>query len=273
MRGTPRAPTTTTGPGVDRLYPLPAEDVDVYAIYRPVDPRASLVRLNIVASLDGHITDGAGVSGSLGGEGDRQVFFALRNMADAVLAGAGTVRAERYGPMRVRQSLAARRAADGLTGPVPVVVVTRSLDLDLEAPLFSQAVVPTMVLTTTDAPRERVADVRAAGGVVVAVGRGDVDLAGAITVLGLEHGLHHLLVEGGATLNGRLLAAGLVDELCVTVAPVLVGGMGTRRLVEGLRSRHELGLAQVLHHDGELLMTYRVDPRRAMGDTHAHMQD
>lgn len=244
---------------MDRLYPSPATDVDAYAAYRPADPRAPLVRLNMVASVDGHITDVEGVSGTLGGEGDQQVFFALRNMADAVMAGASTVRAERYGPMRVRSSLVGRRAADGLSGPVPIVVVTRSLDLDLDAPLFTQAVTPTIVVTTTDAPPNLVADVRAAGGVVVAAGRGDVDLAGAIELLRTEHAVHHLLVEGGATLNSHLLVAGVVDELCLTVAPVLRGGPDVRRVVDRLPSARGLGLAQVLRHEGDLLLTYRVD--------------
>lgn len=243
---------------MNRLHPSPATDVDVYAAYRPSDPRAPLLRLNMVASLDGRITDADGVSGTLGGEADEQAFFALRNMADAVMAGAGTVRAEGYGPMRVRPAFTAQRGADGLEGPVPIVVVTRSLDLDLDSPLFTQAVAPTIVITTADAPRDRVADVQAAGGVVIAAGRSVVDMAHALAVLGEAHGIHHLLVEGGGILNGHLLTAGLVDELCVTVAPSLVGGGDARRVVDGLRRRHQLALTQVLEQDDELLLTYRV---------------
>ncbi|CAN5510108.1 pyrimidine reductase family protein [soil metagenome] len=241
---------------MDRLLPSHESDIDAYDAYRPADPRAPLVRINMVASVDGRIADGDGVSGGLGGAGDQQVFFALRNMADAIVAGAGTVRAEGYGPMRPRPGHADQRRTDGLDGPVPIVVVTRSMDLDTGSALFTAAVAPTVVLTTVDAPSEAVGAVRDAGGIVVQVGRRDVDLASGIAILGRKHGLHHLLIEGGPRLNGHLLAAGLADELCLTIAPQLVGGGDARRVVDGLDVPHDLRLTRALVHDGELLLTY-----------------
>lgn len=241
---------------MDRLHPSPTADVDPYDAYRPADPRASLVRINMVTTLDGRVVGGEGVSGDLGGDGDEQAFFAMRAMADAIVAGAGTVRAEGYGPMRPRPTHAARREADGLTGPVPIVVVTGSVDLDVTAPLFTDAVAPTIVLTTTDAPADRVAAVRGAGGEVVLAGEGAVDLRAGVRALAEEHGLHHLLVEGGPGLNGTLLAAGLVDELCLTLAPVVAGGGSDRRVVDGVARRHDLSLAQVLRAGDELLLRY-----------------
>jgi riboflavin-specific deaminase-like protein len=241
---------------VKRLHPSPAADVDAYDAYRPADPRAPLVRINMVTSLDGRIVDADGVSGSLGADGDEQAFFAMRAMADAVVAGAGTVRAEGYGPMRVRPVWAGRRAEDGLTGPAPIVVITGSVDLDLSGPLFADAVAPTIVLTHADAPADRVRAVEQAGAIVIAAGERSVDLAAGLQALADDHGLHHLLVEGGPTLNGHLLTAGLVDELCLTLAPSLAGGQDGRRAVDGLADRHDMRLAQVLEADGELLLTY-----------------
>lgn len=242
---------------MDRLHPSPAADVDVYDAYRPADPRRRLVRVNMVTSLDGRIAGADGVSGGLGGGGDRQAFFALRHLADAVVAGAGTVRAEGYGPMRLREGWAARRAADGREGPAAIVVVTGSVDLDPTAALFTEAVAPTIVLTHHAAPADRIARVEAAGGVVVAAGSEEVDLVEGFARLAAEHGLHHLLVEGGPTLNGHLLSAGLVDELCLTLAPAVVGGAeGGRRAVDSLAERHDLRLARVLLDGDELLLTY-----------------
>ncbi len=242
---------------MDRLHPGHATDVDVYDAYRPEDPHRALVRVNMVTTLDGHVADADGVSGSFGGDGDSQAFFAMRHLADGILAGAGTVRAEGYGPMRVRAGWGERRRRDGREQPASIVVVTRSVDLDTSAPLFTEAVATTFVLTTTDAPADRVKQVQRAGGVLLQCGTGQVDLRAGLDELRREHGLNHLLVEGGPALNGTLFAADLVDELCVTLAPTVAGGSDERRVVTGLSQRHALQLTQVLTHGGELLLTYR----------------
>jgi riboflavin-specific deaminase-like protein len=246
---------------MDRLHPArgPAEDLglDPYDAYRPEDPRAPLVRINMVTSLEGRVVGADGRSGGLGGAGDEAAFFAMRALADAVVVGAGTVRAEGYGPMRPRPVWEGRRRADGRTGPVPVVVVSASLDLDLAASLFTEAVAPTVVLTCADSAPDRRAAAARAGAVVVPVGEGRVDLVAGIATLRERHGLHHLLVEGGPSLNGQLLDAGLVDELCLTLAPAVVGGEDPRRAVDGATARHDLVLAQVLRDGDELLLRYR----------------
>lgn len=242
---------------LQQLYPEPVGDVDVYDAYRPRDPDRPLVRINMVSALDGHIVDAGGVSGGLGGEGDHSAFVAMRHHADGIVAGAGTVRAEGYGPMRIRRQWAARRAADGKDGPAPIVIVTRSVMLAPAAPIFTAAAAPTMVLTVDDAPADRLQAMRRAGAVVVQAGEGDVDLAAGFQILREEHGLGHLLVEGGPTLNSQIVAAGLAQELCVTLAPVLAGGHDAGRLVDGLGSGRALSLAKILEHDGELLLTYR----------------
>lgn len=233
------------------------DEVDVYEAYRPEDPDCPLVRINMVASLDGHIVDAGGVSGTLGGTGDQQAFFAMRHHADAIVAGAGTVIAEGYGPMKLREEWTARRQAGGRDGPAAIVIVTRSLNLDPGAAIVAQAVTPTIILTTTDAPTDKVAAVRDAGAVVVQSGTGDVDLVTGFDALRADHGLDHLLVEGGPDLNGQLINEGLADEICVTLAPVLAGGRDDKRLVSSLGDTHGLQLAKVIEHNGELLLTYR----------------
>jgi 5-amino-6-(5-phosphoribosylamino)uracil reductase len=245
-----------------QLLPSPSDRVDPYDTYRPEDPHAPLVRLNMVASADGAVTDRRGRSGGLGGDGDRVVFRALRALADAVLVGAGTVRAERCGPHRPPEALAARRRADGRTRPAGVVVVSRSLDLDTGAPLFAEAEVPTVVLTCAASDPGRRAAIERVGRVVVA---GDtwVDLAAGLVELRERLGWAHVLCEGGPTLNAQLLAADLVDELCLTVAPQLVGGSGPRLAAE-IEPPRQLDLAAVCEQDGELLLRYRLDPLRAL---------
>jgi riboflavin-specific deaminase-like protein len=245
-----------------RLHPGPVEEVDPYAAYRPEDPRAPLVRVNMVSSLDGRVVDADGRSGGLGGDGDEAAFFAMRAMADAVVAGAGTVRAEGYGPMRVRPAHAEARAADGLRGPVPIVVVSRSLDLDPAAALFAEAVAPTVVLTARAADPARAAALEAAGARLVRAGDDAVDLVEGVAALRSELGLRHLLVEGGPRLNGDLLRAGLVDELCLTLASAVAGGEDPRRIADGLDRRADLALVRVLRAGDELLLTYR---RRVRG--------
>lgn len=246
---------------VQRMQRLDATDalddaLEVYEAYRPERPGAFL-RINMVASLDGRIAGADGVSGTLGGEGDRAAFLALRHHADGILAGAGTVRAEDYGAMRVRDELAAARAADGRPGPAPIVVVTASVDLDPSARLFTVDGAAPIVVTTEDAPQDRVAAVEGAGARIVRAGRGRVDLPSALTTLREHHGLAHLLCEGGPSLNGQLLAEGLVDELCMTLAPSVVGGQDDKRIVDGLDQRVSLTLTHVLKDGEELLLRYR----------------
>lgn len=239
-----------------RLLPPPVEEVVAYDAYRPADPHAPLLRLDMVTSVDGAITRADGRSGGLGGPGDLAVFTALRALADGVVVGAGTARTEGYGPHRVRPELAARRRADGRDAPAAIVVVSRSLELDYDAPLFTAAHTPTVVLTCAAAPADRREAAGRAGRVVVA-GDDAVDLTAGIAALRDELGLASLVCEGGPALNAALLDAGLVDELCVTVAPSLVAG-GVSGLAGDHARDHDLDLRQVCEQDGELYLRYRV---------------
>lgn len=238
-----------------RLLPEPAAEVEAYHAYRPARPLEPLVRVNMVASADGRATDEQGHSEGLGGAGDQEVFRALRALADGVLAGAGTVRAEDYGPHRLHRSVAGHRRADGRGRPAAMVVVSRSLRLDPRARVFTQARTPTVVLTCSAAPADR-REALARVARVVEAGKTDVDLTQGIALLRERFGIHHLLVEGGPTLNGGLLDAGLVDELCLTVASQLVGGQGPGVVVGAQRGRH-LELAGLLTDGRDLFARYR----------------
>lgn len=240
------------------LWPEPREPVDPWEAYRPADARTPLLRVNMVVGVDGAATDAEGRTAALGGEGDWEIFRALRAQADAVLVGAGTARAEEYGPARVRGDLAARRREElGHTLPPAIVLVSRSLRLDPDSPIFTDASVPTTVLTCAAADADRRAALERVGRVVVA-GEAHVDLAAGLARLREEIG-PVVTCEGGPTLNAGLLRAGVVDELCVTVAPQLVGMPLAPRLAADLDRSVALSLTQVaVADDGELYLRYEV---------------
>lgn len=244
-----------------RLLPDPAaDDIDVYDAVRP--PRPCWLRVNFVASLDGAVVDERGRSGGLGGAGDRAVFHALRAHADVILVGAGTAREEGYGPHRPGPELAARRVADGRAAPAAIALVSGRLDLDPTARVFTEAVTPTVVLTSASSPQDRRRALAEVATVVVA-GDERVDLAEGLRRLRDDHGMDGVLCEGGPSLTGSLFSAGLADELCLTLAPALVGA-GDPRIVEGLGGRVSLRLTRVLEADGELLLAYEL-PRAQDG--------
>jgi riboflavin-specific deaminase-like protein len=212
----------------------------------PENLGAPFVRASFVASADGAVSV-AGRSTDLGSLADRRVFLLLRRLADVVLVGAGTVRSEDY--------RGARRPTRGRDTPPPIAVVTGSALLDPASRLFRDTRVPPIVLTLASAPPERRERLAAAGGDVVALDRLTPDRVLAELA---RRGLHRVLCEGGPTLFGELVAADAVDELCLTVAPLLVGGT-TGRIAVGPESGHPrpLELADALHESGVLLLRYR----------------
>ena len=240
---------------MQRLWPDPGpvDDVDalVAAEVRPARPDRPWLLVNMVASLDGAIAvDGR--SGSLGGPADKAMFAALRGIADVILVGAGTVRAEGYGPPRPSEAVRAARRARGQAEVPRLAVVSRSLDLDPTAPCFAEANAPPCVVTCGAAPADRRSDL-AAVATVVAVGDVEVDLAAALARLAAD-GAGVVLCEGGPSLNGDLAAAGLIDEWDLTVSPLLVGGTSARA-VHGpaLPDPSRFALDRLLEADGLLL--------------------
>jgi riboflavin biosynthesis pyrimidine reductase len=241
---------------LDRIWPRPAADLDDDALVAALREAEPVLRVNFVSSVDGAATRD-GLSGGLGDPADRRYFELLRRAADVVLVGAGTVRAEGYGPMRVSDASAAWRAAHGLP-PHPVfALVTGRLELDPASRIFTEAPVRPIVVTTGDHDADAfagVADVVRAGAGAV------VDVAAAVAALHAR-GLTRILSEGGPHLFGSLLAADVVDELCLTLEPTLEAG-DARRIAAGvLPEPRGLELAHVLRSGSTLLLRYA----RALG--------
>jgi 5-amino-6-(5-phosphoribosylamino)uracil reductase len=230
-----------------RPGPEHVDDAALAAHYAyPDDLAAPYVRVNFVASADGAVTvDGR--SGGLGSDADRAVFGMLRELAEVVLVGAGTVRAEDY--------RGARRPTRGRADPPPIAVVTGSADLDPGARLFTDTRVPPIVLTVSASDADRRDRLAAAGADVVVLDRLDPDAL--LAELG-RRGLHRVLCEGGPSLLGSLQAADAVDELCLTVAPLLAGGDAGRIAVgpAGAPAR-PMSLVGALSDHDTLLLRYR----------------
>lgn len=211
----------------------------------------------MVATLDG-AAQHDGRSQPISGATDMRIFGTLRGLADVVVVGAETVRQEGYRPARAREGFAALREAAG-QGPAPAIaVVSASLELDFTLPLFTSPLVPTLLLTGAAAAPDRIAAAEKAGAQVVIAGDGmGVDPARAVRALG-ERGLHRLLTEGGPRLLGQLVAAGVLDELCLTVSPMLTAG-DAQRIAGGPRvavpKRFEL--TSLLEEAGFLFSRYR----------------
>ena len=234
-------------PSVDSPDDSPIDLDDPYpGVRRDPPPGRPWVLVNMVTTADGATAVG-GVSGDLGGAVDRAVFGSLRRVADVVLAGAETVRAEGYGQARARR--------DGSPGP-RIAVVTRSGHLDVDAKLF-RGDQPPLVLTCEACPADRVEALRAVAEVVV-VGDEFVDLAAALAELH-RRGARVVTCEGGPRLNGQLIELDLIDEWCVTVDPSLAGGWSKRSSLADEAPRggpRRLRLDQLLEADGVLLARY-----------------
>lgn len=243
-----------------QLFPAGMEDVDLVDVYddRSRSPRADRPYLlaNMVSSVDGGIALD-GVTAALSSPADRRIFFLLRSLADVVLVGAQTVRTERYGPVRPDAAASARRAGRGQAPTARIAVVSASLDLDWSSRLFTQSETPPYVLAPSTADQARLRQAGAVARVVLA-GEEGVDLRAALATL-REEGVATVLCEGGPTLNHQLAAAGLVDELCLTLAPSLVGGGGPTILgASPLPGPVGLTLVSVLEEEGSLFLRYRL---------------
>ncbi|WP_236243780.1 pyrimidine reductase family protein [Streptomyces sp. CC228A] len=229
------------------------ELADAYAY--PAD--GTWLRGNMVSTLDG-AAQHEGRSEPISSAADMRIFGTLRALSDVIVVGAETVRQEQYRPARARAAFAERRRAAG-QGPAPVIaVVSASLDLDFSLPLFTEPLVPTLVLTGAAAPPGRVQAAERAGAEVVVAGDGPgVEPGRAVRALA-GRGLTRQLTEGGPRLLGQFAAAGVLDELCLTVAPLMTAG-DAQRIAGGpsLAVPSRFGLASVLEEDGFLFTRYR----------------
>lgn len=186
------------------------------------------VRANFITSLDGGATVD-GTSGGLAGPGDRSLFSLMRQLADVIVVGAGTVRTENYSGAHLTVAQRQQRQARGQSEVPPIAIVTRSGRLDRDMPVFTRTEVPPLVLTCTAAtPDARgrltgIADVLDCS----AADPARVDDASVLSALAAR-GLLRVLTEGGPTLLGSFIESDLLDELCLTIAPVIVGGRAQR---------------------------------------------
>ncbi|MBF9133640.1 pyrimidine reductase family protein [Plantactinospora sp. S1510] len=239
--------------GITRLWPAPTatalDDEALIALYpRVQEPN---LRMNFVASIDGAV-ELEGHSEGLSGKPDKQVFGLLRKVCDALVVGAGTLRHEGYRAVRLDERRRGWRREQGLTAYPTLVVVSLALNLDPESAVFADAPVRPVVLTsehaTAPAGLTDVAD-------LVRVGTERVDLAAGVAELH-RRGHRQLLCEGGPHLFGSLTAADLVDEMCLTVAP-LITGPGAGRITAGPTTAPQgMALRHVLAAEDSLLLRY-----------------
>jgi len=223
------------------------------------------VLINMVASLDGKATVG-GKAGALGSPTDRTLMRSLRARADAVMIGAGTLRAEKL-RLDVPEDLASARASRGLKPQPLAVLATTSGDVPLETNLVGSSPDNLLILSSPEAPKERFASLSSHPLVELVTketadpAEARLDLGRALGVLKERHGVEVLLVEGGPALNHSLVSSGLADELFLTLAPKVVGGEGPGGLgvVEGPPLRQN-GIASKLvtvHlYEDELFLRY-----------------
>ncbi|MGA3563713.1 pyrimidine reductase family protein [Melissospora conviva] len=210
------------------------------------------LRMNFVTSLDGAVTLD-GYSEGLSGEPDKRVFGIMRKVCDALVVGAGTLRHEGYRAVRLDEERRAWRRENGVAEYPVLVVVSRTLTLDPGAPVFTEAPVRPVILThhAAEAPAglDKVAD-------VLRHGTEQVDLAAGLAELHVR-GLTQLLCEGGPHLFGSLTAAGLVDELCLTISPLLTSPDAGRIIAGPVGPPRPMRLAHVLAaDDGTLLLRH-----------------
>ena len=232
----------------------PLADDDLLAAYA-TEPDVPWLRVNFVTTVDGAVSDAEGYSAGISDPADKRVFDLLRMTCDALMVGAGTLRHEGYGAMRLGERRENWRLEHGLPDNPLLVLVSGSADLDPGSAVFTAAPVRPFVLTTSAAPPERRAALAEVAH-VLAFGETSVDLPGALDVL-RRMGFAQILCEGGPHLLGALSEVDLVDEMCLTIGPILAGP-GSGRITAGPKTPapRALRLRHVLAADDLLLLRY-----------------
>jgi riboflavin-specific deaminase-like protein len=241
---------------VRRLLPDAAETT-VAEQLAPLDlkplalPERPYLLLNFATTLDGRAAIN-GRSGPIGSAVDTEMLQRLRTRVDAVMIGAGTMRAERYGRIVSDPQLRAYRERTGLAHDPLAVIVSNRLELPWDAALFTNGGGRVVVFTASDQEppqtATRVTIVRHPDG---------VELDRVMEWLRKERGIRSVLCEGGPTLHGRLREGGLADELFLTIAPKVAGGEGPRILEGALPDVDNVELAWLLESESELFARYR----------------
>jgi riboflavin-specific deaminase-like protein len=241
---------------VQLIYPerrttSPEELASGLRLHELAPPDRPYLGINMVSSLDGKATLDWRTKG-LSTEVDRRLFHHLRTQADAVMVGAGTAREERYGRITKNDELSEKRVVEGRSAEALAVVVSGRLDLPADLPLLNEREQAVLIATGSEA------DLPGLGAHVEYLRRGD-DLQRLMAEL-QERGVRSVLCEGGPTLNSFLFAAGVVDELFLTMNPKVLGGAAALTIVAGREVVEpvELDLRSVAEAEGELYTRWRV---------------
>lgn len=243
---------------MDQVFPSPPRslDPDDLLVAYPWPEEGRWVRAMMVTTLDGAAAGPDGLSGSISSAVDGDVFDAVRRLADAVLVGAGTLRAEEYGPMVANEADAERRRAAGQAPAPRLAVVSGSLGLPWELPVWSGSTLTPLVLTSESAEPAALATAREHATVVVLPDLEPATLLGALT----DAGLRRVVCEGGPSLLEAVVAADLLDEADITVSPLFAGTARTPR-TSGLEAVARFELAHLLTAESFLMARY-VRPAR-----------
>jgi riboflavin-specific deaminase-like protein len=233
-------------------------DADLAAAYEPADRSVPHLRANFVSSLDGAV-EIDGQSKALSSDSDSRLFSRIRMLADVVMVGAGTIRDEGYNPLRLSAASREWRRASGLPENPTLVVVSSRLELSPVNPIFQSAVRPIVVTHAASPPERREALAEVAE--VFVLGAAEVDLTAVVKEFG-ERGMPQILCEGGPHLLGSLTEVDLVDELCLTLAPLLAGP-GAGRITAGPETTltRRMTLESVMTaDDGYVFLRYLREP-------------
>lgn len=233
-----------------------ADDAELARLYDfPPDLDRAWVKVNFICSVDGAVSLG-GRSGGLSDANDKKIFLLGRALADVIMVGSHTALIERYKGVQPHEVPADLRADRGLAPVPPIAVVTRRCSVEPNSDLITKAIAQTIVYTTSSAPRERTDALVEAGADVVVAGEDDVDLAAVLADMS-GRGLRRVCCEGGPQLFGSLIAGDLVDELDLSIAPLLVGGDAGRIAAGHMPpGPTRLRLASMLHGDNQLMLRY-----------------
>lgn len=236
------------------LHPQAVNDVDDETLAAAYPwPQDRWLRAMMLQTLDGAPVGADGRSKSLSTPADMRVFAETRRLADAVLIGAQTMRAERYRPLAAKPDVQTARADAGLAPAPRLVIVSRSLDLPWEEPVFRESAITPLVVTAEGASGFNVEEASQLVDVVVLPGK-VVDPHALIDALH-ERGLARITCEGGPRLLSELARADLVDEADITIAPLLTGG-GQIHTGEPVADARRFESASVMEEDGYLFTRY-----------------
>lgn len=247
---------------VDELWPQPMTDIDIGDAVRSLDRSTSgrlWVAMVMITTLDG-AAEIDGLSGGLGAPADKAMFGAMRALADVIIVAGGTARAENYGPPARRAEAVAARTAHGQSERPQIAVVSGSLSFDPGDRLFEDPEFRPLIYTSASAPPERIALLEPHAELAVLNAVTPAAIAADLAARG-----HRVAVlEGGPSLNGQFLDAGLIDECNISIAPLLVGGDAMRivrnREPGGAQTLSRFELRSLWTGDGIVFANYQRGP-------------